>query len=103
MSISGAIEKGIADAFDRNGGRLVNIVLDSLWRHPAYPAIVGGQLRLMETGMAAREAWDMSRECLAAFLQVEKIEVGDPRFDWSPDAGRVLVEEFEIDHWESKP
>lgn len=70
--------------------------LDSPW----YPFIVGGQIRLMETGMAPAKAWELSRKTCHAFVREQKISFGDPAFDWSAAGGRTVVEDWEIEHWE---
>jgi hypothetical protein len=92
---------GAVSAIWENTGGIVETVLKSLFDHPAYPIIASGQLRLIEAGVAPREAWDLSSRCFAEFLSSEGIEFGDARYDWSPNTGREIVEEIEINHWES--
>lgn len=97
-----AAAKGAVAAVRKSVPNIVDTVMNELFAHPAYAVIAGGQLRLMEAGVAPREAWDMSRECLRQFLADEKVEFGDNRYAWTADSGREIVEDYEIDHWESR-
>lgn len=95
-----AIERGISEDLDRATLSIVDSCLNALWGHPWFGFIAGGQLRLIEAGMKPREAWELSRKVLLEHVKSEKIEFGDPRFDWGPQGGREIIEECEIDHWE---
>lgn len=97
--VNSGLEKGLGKGIDG----LVQTVLNSLWKNPAYPVIAGGQCLLIEHGIDPAKAWGMSRECLISFLKDERIEFGNPDYGWSPDDGRALVQSYEIDHWEGKP
>lgn len=95
-----AVESGLESGFRKAVPKLVDTVIDTIMSNPAYPVIVGGQVRLMQTGMKPREAWDMARGVVTEFLKDEKVAIGDPAYDWSPAGGATLVEEYEIDHWD---
>lgn len=47
-----------------------------------------------------KASFDMARRVYFQHLRDEKIEYGDPRFDWSADGARDLALAYEIDHWE---
>lgn len=101
--IARAIEAGLTESIDRATPSIVDTVLAALWKHPAYAVVAGGQLRLMRTGILPGKAWEMSKSCLIEFLKDQGVKVGDPRFAWDDEAGRTLVEEYEIEHWDAKP
>lgn len=71
--------------------------------HPAFQLILGGTRRLIEASpaLASKDAWEKSRQCLLQFLKDEKIKFGAPGYSWDADAGRILVEEYEIEYWEA--
>lgn len=81
---------------------LIDTVITTLFQHRAYAVIAGGQLRLMEADVDAVKAWRLSRRALREFLKDEGVQVGDMRYDWGPQAGRTIVEEYEIAHWDAK-
>lgn len=101
MSLTEALEKGIADGLHRGAPKMVELVLDSLWKHPWYPFIAGAQLRLIEMGMKPKEAWELARTTCLNYVNEEKLTFGQPDHDWSPSGGRDVVQAYEIDHWES--
>ncbi len=99
--IDRAITEGIAGATERAVPSIVDTCLNALWNHPWFPFIAGGQVRLMETGMKPREAWELSRSVLLEWVKSEGVQFGDPRYGWDPEGGRAIVEECEIEHWDA--
>lgn len=72
-----------------------------------FDAIKRGVRRGVAQGVAeadvdAVKAWRLSRRALREFLKDEGVQVGDVRYDWGPQAGRTIVEEYEIAHWDAK-
>ena len=100
-TLAGIIRDGISASMELHAPPIVDTVMRALFNHKAYALIAGGQLRLMQAGIKPVKAWNMSRDCLAEFMKDEKVEFGDPRYAWDAEDGRVLVEEFEIQHWEA--
>lgn len=97
QAIAHGVEKGLGE---RVPG-IVDVCLSALWDHPWFPFIAGGQLRLIEAGMAPKKAWALARKVCVEFVREEKIAFGDPGWDWSPTGGRTVVEECEIAHWDA--
>lgn len=75
-------------------------VIKSLFSHPAYSVIAGGQLLLIERGIDPWKAWKTSRRCLREFMKDHGVAVGDPAYAWDQQGGREIVQAYEIDHWE---
>lgn len=100
-AINDGVSEGVSSAMKGAVPNIVDSVLEALWKSPYYSVIAGGQLRLIEAGVAPQEAWKISCECLAQFLRGEKIKFGDDRYDWSFRAGITLVEEYEIEYWDA--
>jgi len=48
------------------------------------------------------QAWEHARINLVSFLADDKIEFGDPRYDWSADGARELVD-VDLSYWEAAP
>lgn len=101
--IEKSVMAGVAGSIDRAIPGMVDKVVAALFNHPAYPCIVGGQLRLIKAGIAPSEAWEMSRNSLLSFLAMEKIKFGDERYAWDAEMGSTLAEEMEIEHWDAVP
>jgi len=101
MSLTEAVEQGVAQGLRNGAPKMVELVLDSLWRHPWYPFIAGAQCRLIEVGMKPKEAWELARKVLVDHVKSEELTFGDPDYDWGPQGGREIIEECEIEHWES--
>lgn len=99
-AIAGAKE-GVTAGLKAAVPGIVDTLIDGYMSHPAYPVIVGGQVRLIQAGMAAKEAWETSRRAVAEFCKDEGVTVGHPDYDWSPSGGATIVEQFEIEHWET--
>ena len=101
MSLSDAIDHGVSKGLKSSAPTLVNLVMDNLWSHPWYGFIAGAQCRLIEVGMKPGEAWELARKTLSDYVQEDKLTFGDPDYDWGPQGGRDLIQELEIDHWET--
>ena len=82
---------------------LINAAVDALMNNRAYPVIVGAQARLIQAGMKPREAWELARDRINEFLSEEKVKVGHPGYDWSPAGGVAIIEEYELQFWETIP
>ena len=100
-TISDAIDQGVTGAAKRAVPGIVDTCLNALWDHPWFPFIVGGQVRLIETGMKPRDAWDISRKVLIEWVRSEGVQFGDPRYGWDAQGGRGIVEECEIQYWDA--
>lgn len=98
-----AILAGVRAGADQAAPKLVDVCLDALWSHPWFPLIAGGQARLMEAGVKPREAWALSRKVLLQWVKDEKITFGDPGYGWDATAGRLIIEECELEYWETRP
>lgn len=100
-AIDGACE-GVRKGLSKAVPDIVDVVLDGLMKNPAYPVIVGAQVRLIKGGMKPREAWNVARDRVNEFLADEKVKVGHPDYDWSPAGGVSIIEEYELRFWEDK-
>ncbi len=100
-AITDAIEKGLRESTRRSSGRIIWLILRTLFQNPRYPFIAAAQLRLIEAGLPPVRAWECAAATLNDFLKSENIEFGDPQHDWSQAGARALMEEFEIQYWES--
>lgn len=100
MSLESAMRSGIEAGLKKSAPRLVDTVFDALWNHPWYPFIAGAQCRLIEAGMKPKAAWELGRKVLIEYVRDEKVEFGDPRYDWGPQGGREVIQDCEIDHWD---
>ena len=51
--------------------------------------------------MDRRRAWAAAVAALRNFLEDERCEFGDQRFDWTRSGAATLIEEYEMSHWEA--
>lgn len=100
-AIDAGLQQGIAKSLNKAVPSIVDRCLTALWENVRYPVLAGAQVRFIQAGLPPAEAWKMAVRTLEAFLRSEKIDFGNPAYDWSPDAGRVIAEEMEIEHWDS--
>jgi len=100
-TISNAIDVGVAGATKQAVPGIVDTCLDALWDHPWFPFIAGGQVRLIETGMKPRAAWELSRKVLLEWVRSEGVKFGDPLYGWDAQGGREIVQECEIQYWDA--
>jgi hypothetical protein len=53
------------------------------------------------TPLPRGEAEQMARDCLDAFLDMDKIEFGDGSYDWEDDGAHAIADEEIFAGWES--
>jgi len=110
--VAKAVEQAAADlvrsgAFDE---AIFKIVADTVRR--------GRDAGLSETGFVMKmavEIMDLSRPTIpfraarrmagaaySEFLRENKIQFGEPGWDWSGASARLVVHEYETDHWDAR-
>lgn len=106
-SIDRGVKKGVKQAVDNliTSGALDKAILDVLAK-PKFKwfwFVKHMQKRMMEIDktLTGKRAYGIALNTYRDFLNEEKIEFGDPAYDWSEDAARDLIQAYEIDHWES--
>lgn len=108
-----AVERGVKAGFDRffksgEFDKLVDDVVREELRKPKYAwfwFVKHMQARLLEVdrSLSAKRSFQIAKQAYREFLKDEKIEFGDPRYDWTRHGARELIHAYEIDHWESRP
>lgn len=78
--------------------KLAAIVSDT----PVVKFLQAMQARYIERapGLTMKQAWEHARINLVDFLQGDKIEFGDPRYDWSASGARELAD-IDMSYWEA--
>lgn len=110
-SIDRGVEKGVKQAIEEfTSGPKFAATLDRIVREqlakPEYKwfwFVKHMQARLLEVDptMGGKRAWQLAASTYREFLRSEKIEFGDPQYAWDRDGARDVIQEMEIDHWES--
>ena len=105
--IEQAVENAVKEVFDspKIQAKLGEIVADVVANHKGLQFIKAMQLEMLRVDpkLDVRMAWNAARDALATFLEDEKVEFGDDRYDWSASAAIDLIHDIEIYHWETKP
>lgn len=82
-----------------------DVIRDVLAKNPRYQftIAVARRFRAVDAAMKADDAFKLAVYTINQFLRDEKIDFGDARFSWGASAATILANEYEIDHWESRP
>lgn len=97
--IERAARKLVGAAFERH----IEAAVDrALTNNPRIQFVKTMQLEMLacDPKMDPRKAWYAAAAALRNFLEDERCEFGDPRFDWSIDAAVTVIREYEIHYWE---
>lgn len=110
--IDKAVQRGVAKAVDREfapGGIIARAVDDALGVNlPDNAPMTETQFVMAMCQRFAKAGVKTTDECrtlawrtLGVFLADEKIPFGHPDYSWDRSGARELVEEIELQHWET--
>lgn len=63
---------------------------------------IQAEMLRVDPTMRPADAFYRARNIYHELLADEKIEFGDPHYDWSDAAARDIAHLYEIDHWEAR-
>jgi len=105
-AIARGVERGVRDTL--NSPAFNAMLAERFWeiasQNPRFMFIKRMQARFQQVDptMPDKRAFEYARGVLNTFLSDEKIEFGDPAYDWSRDGAITLANE-DIEYWERTP
>lgn len=104
VPLPGGLNRWLDDAVKRAIGEAVrNRLADPEFAFFHFIKHMQARLLRQDASLSSKASFAIAANTYHAFLADEKIEFGDPRFDWSKAGAETLIYEYEIANWEPRP
>lgn len=108
-AIKRGVKKGVDDFLESDRFKQM---IEKVWREELakpenawflFVKRIQNCLSRADPGLTDKQAFNLAAGVYRRYLREEKIQYGDPRFDWSADGARNLAQAYKIDHIGSEP